>query len=118
MVSNNLGDIDARAVNSIPIGADADGVEIVARVGRYGPYLQRGEDTASIPEDLPPDELTPAKAVELLEAPSDDRVVGQDPETGLSVLARNGRFGPYVQLGELESARSRASPRRRRCSRP
>ena len=111
MVSNNLGDIDARAVNTIPIGADADGVEIVARPGRYGPYLQRGEDTASIPDDLPPDELTPAKAVELLEAPSDDRVVGQDPETGLSVLARNGRFGPYVQLGDLESGEVEGKPK-------
>ncbi|HEY5886258.1 MAG TPA: type I DNA topoisomerase, partial [Acidimicrobiales bacterium] len=111
MVSNNLGDIDARAVNTIPIGADGDGVEIVARPGRYGPYLQRGEDTASIPEDLPPDELTPAKAVELLEAPSDDRVVGQDPTTGLSVLARNGRFGPYVQLGDLESGEVEGKPK-------
>jgi DNA topoisomerase I len=102
MVSEHLGDIDARAVNSIPIGVDADGAEIVARTGRYGPYLQRGDDKASIPEDLPPDELTPQRAVELLEAPSGDRAVGADPETGLTVLARTGRFGAYVQLGDTE----------------
>ena len=111
MVSNNLGDIDARAVNTIPIGSDADGVEIVARPGRYGPYLQRGDDTASIPEDLAPDELTPAKAIEILEAPNDDRVVGQDPATGLSVLARAGRFGPYVQLGDIETGEVEGKPK-------
>ena len=61
----------------------------MARVGRYGPYLERGEgETASgsIPEDLPPDELTIERAVELLEAPTGDRVLGNDPETGLDVL--------------------------------
>ena len=111
MVSDRLGDIDARAVNTIPIGADEDGVAIVARPGRYGPYLQRGEDTASIPEDLPPDELTPTKAVELLNAPKDDRVVGQDPETGLSVLAKAGRFGAYVQLGDPETEEVEGKPK-------
>ena len=60
---------------------------------------KRGEDTASIPEDVPPDELTTERAVEFLEAPSGDRELGEDPETGLPVLLRNGRFGPYVQLG-------------------
>ncbi|MEL7209321.1 MAG: DNA topoisomerase, partial [Actinomycetota bacterium] len=102
MVEANLGDIDARAVNSIPLGADSDGVEVVARVGRYGPYLQRGDDTASIPDDIPPDELTIERAVELVEAPSGDRALGTDPETGLTVLVRNGRFGPYIQLGDTE----------------
>ncbi len=101
MVSERLADIDARAVNSIAIGVDPDGVPIVARPGRYGPYLQRGEDTASIPDDLPPDELTVERSVELLEAPKGDRVIGDDPETGLPVLVRAGRFGPYVQLGEI-----------------
>ncbi|CAN5705527.1 type I DNA topoisomerase [soil metagenome] len=101
MVSDRLAEIDARAVNSIPLGTDADGREIVARVGRYGPYLARGEDTAGIPDDLAPDELTLAKAAELLEAPSGDRSLGADPVTGLEVIARAGRFGPYVQLGEM-----------------
>jgi DNA topoisomerase I len=111
MVSERLGDIDARAVNSIPIGVDAEGVEIVARTGRYGPYLQRGEDTASIPDDLPPDELSAARAVELLEAPSGDRALGIDPASGLTVLARAGRFGPYVQLGDTEAEELDGKPR-------
>jgi len=101
MVTERLGDIDARDVNSIPIGADADGNEIVIRVGRYGPYLQRGDDRASIPEDLPPDELTIDKAVELLAAPSSDKVLGTDPD-GMPVIARAGRYGPYVQLGDVD----------------
>jgi DNA topoisomerase-1 len=100
-VNTYLGEIDAREINSIPIGKGSDGVDIVARVGRYGPYLQRGEDRVSIPEDLAPDELTPALAEELLEAPSSDRVLGEDPQTGLAVEVKAGRFGPYVQLGEV-----------------
>jgi DNA topoisomerase I len=100
-VSTYLGEIDAREINSIPIGVGSDGRDIVARVGRYGPYLQRGDDRVSIPEDLAPDELTVERAESMLEAPSSDRVLGEDPETGLPVLVKAGRFGPYVQLGEL-----------------
>ncbi len=104
LVEERLGEIDARAVNSIPLGADADGVPVVARVGRYGPYLERGDgddrQTASIPEDLPPDELTIERAVELLEAPSGDRILGVHPDSGLEVHLKAGRFGPYVQEGE------------------
>jgi DNA topoisomerase-1 len=96
----HLAEIDAREVNSISLGTDADGREIVVRVGRYGPYLQRGDDRAAVPDDLAPDEVTLEKAAELLETPSSDRVLGQDPVTGKSVLLRAGRFGPYVQLGE------------------
>ncbi len=99
-VAAHLGEIDAREINSIPIGTAPDGTEVVVRVGRYGPYLQRGEDRASIPEDLAPDELTVERALELLAAPAGDRTLGTDPDTGLPVLARAGRFGPYVQLGE------------------
>ena len=102
MVAERLDDIDARAVNSVVIGTDANGDQIVARAGRYGPYLQRGDDTVSIPEDLPLDELTVKKAGELLAAPSNDRVLGQDPETGEPILLKVGRFGPYVQRGEME----------------
>ena len=98
MVSD-IGDIDARDVNSIPLGADPDGVPIVARVGRYGAYLQRGDDTANVPDDIAPDELTPAKCVELLNTPK-ERQLGLHPTEGLPIFVRNGRFGPYVQLGE------------------
>ncbi|AXV09028.1 DNA topoisomerase I [Euzebya pacifica] len=100
MVTHRLDEIDAASINSIPLGEDSSGATIVARVGRYGPYLQRGDDTASIPDDLAPDELTVEKAEALLEAPNDDRYLGDDPETGKPVVARNGRFGPYVQLGD------------------
>ena len=99
-VAVHLGEIDAREINSIPIGDDAEGRAVVARVGRYGPYLQRDEDRASIPEDLPPDELTLERAEEMLAAPSGDRELGLHPEHGHPVIARTGRFGPYVQLGE------------------
>ncbi len=109
-VVDGLGEIDPRAINSIPIGEDNEGREIAARVGRYGPYVERGEDTASIPDDLPPDELTVENATELLEQPNGDRIVGTDPETGLEVLARAGRFGPYVQLGVPEAG-SKTKPK-------
>ena len=100
---SDLGDIDAREVNSIPLGADSDGVPIVARVGRYGPYLERGSgddsQRASIPDEIPPDELTVERAVELLEAPSGDRELGTHPSSGETVYLKAGRFGPYVQEG-------------------
>jgi len=110
MVSARLDEIDAREVNSVPIGKDEQGREIVARAGRYGPYIQRGDDTVSIPEDLPIDELTVSKAGELLEAPSNDRVLGQHPETGEPVHLKIGRFGPYVQLGEIEDGSKKKPP--------
>jgi len=103
-VSLHLDEIDAREVNSIPLATDAEGREIVIRVGRYGPYLQRGEDRATVPGDLAPDELTLERAEELLENPSTDRVLGTDPVTGKTVLVRAGRFGPYVQLGGAAAA--------------
>lgn len=96
----NLGEIDARNVNSIDIG---DGLTL--RVGRYGPYLEDagdlGEDgnprRASVPEDLAPDELTVEKARELMQTqPEGDLVLGQDPTTGTTIVAKNGRYGPYV----------------------
>ena len=97
----HLSEIDAREINSIPLGDGSDGQQIVARVGRYGPYLQRGEDRASIPDDMAPDELTIERAEEILAAPSNDRVLGTDPESGLDVMVKAGRFGPYVQVGEV-----------------
>jgi len=95
---SDLDQIDARAVNSVPIGSDG----IVLRVGRYGPYLERGEQRASVAADLAPDELTPERAEELLAQPSGERELGQDPETGRTIVAKDGRYGPYVTevLGE------------------
>ena len=100
MVAERLNEIDARAINSLPLGRDEQNRDIVVRVGRYGPYLQREDTTASIPEDLPPDEVTLKRAIELLEAPSGDRLLGSDPSSELPVYVRSGRFGAYVQLGE------------------
>ena len=109
MVSERLGDIDAAEINTIMLGHDAEGRDIVVRPGKFGPYVKRGEDTASVPEDLAPDELTAERALELLAAPKGDRVVGDDPDTGLPVFAKAGRFGPYVQLGSIELLTERAS---------
>ena len=109
---SGFGDIDAREVNSIPIGND-----IVLRVGRYGPYVQRGADgdesseRASVPEDMAPDELTVEKAEELLAAPSGDRELGAHPESGLPVVAKAGRYGPYVTEVLPEDAPKSAKPR-------
>ncbi|MEN9581429.1 MAG: hypothetical protein RJA70_4438 [Pseudomonadota bacterium] len=100
LVAERLGEIDARAINSLPLGKDEHGVDMVIRVGRYGPYIERGEDKVNIPEDLAPDELNVAKGLELLAAPSGERLLGDDPETGLPIYARAGRFGGYIQLGE------------------
>ncbi len=111
LVNTNLGEIDARAVNSIPIGKDPEGVDIVARVGRYGPYLSRGEDTVSIPEDMAPDELTVEKSLAMLAQPSGDREIGVDEATGLKVFARAGRFGAYVQLGEAAAGGKGEKPK-------
>ncbi|HJU37894.1 MAG TPA: type I DNA topoisomerase [Gaiellaceae bacterium] len=88
---SDLGAIDAREINSLEIG---DG--IVLRVGRYGPYLERDGQRASVPEELAPDELTLERAEELLAQPSGDRELGTDPDTGLPIVARTGRYGPYV----------------------
>ncbi|MET8722487.1 type I DNA topoisomerase [Streptomyces misionensis] len=93
----DLGAIDAREVSSFPVGND-----IVLRVGRYGPYIERGEkDTeqhqrADIPDDLAPDELTVELAEELLAKPSGDFELGTDPQTGHTIVAKDGRYGPYV----------------------
>ncbi len=98
-----LEEADAEAINTIPLGVDDDGVPIVLRNGRYGPYLRRGEETASIPDDLPLDEVTIARAVEILSAPKGGEPLGEDPDTGLPVFAKSGRFGPYVQLGDADT---------------
>jgi len=92
LVTEHLAEIDARAVNSIPI----PGSGIVVRVGRYGPYLERGEERAALPEGMAPDELTAERAEELLRRPTDGRLLGRDPQTGNPIVLREGRYGPYV----------------------
>jgi DNA topoisomerase-1 len=93
----DLGAIDAREVSSFPVGEG-----IVLRVGRYGPYIERGEkdsenhQRADVPEDLAPDELSIELAEELLAKPSGDFELGTDPESGHQIIARDGRYGPYV----------------------
>ncbi len=94
-LSADLGAIDAQAINTMKMGED---IEI--RVGRFGAYLQQGQGEerkfANIPEEMAPDELTLPKAIELLAKPSGERKLGTDPETGLEVIAKSGRFGAYI----------------------
>ena len=97
--------IDPRAISAIPLGADGEGREIAVRVGRYGPYVQAGGEgpRASIPDDLPPDELTVERAIGMLrQAGAGDRVVADDPASGAPIYAKSGPNGPYVQLGANE----------------
>jgi DNA topoisomerase I len=89
---SDLGDIDARDVSSFPLA----GTDIVIRVGRYGPYLERGDERVNVPPDLAPDELTPDRAAELFAQPNGDVALGTDPATGHQLVAKSGRFGPYV----------------------
>ncbi|MBF6246810.1 type I DNA topoisomerase, partial [Nocardia elegans] len=108
MVGEQLDDIDAREVNSIKLFTDAEGRDVVVRVGRYGPYLERlvtdpddpdGDpisQRANLPDDLPPDELTPEVAEKLFATPQEGRSLGVDPATGHEIVAKEGRFGPYV----------------------
>ncbi len=86
-----LPEIDPRENSTFPI----DG-EVALRVGKFGPYLEQGEKRANVPADLPPDELTAEKAIELLNAPKEERVLGTDPDTGHEIVTKSGRFGPYV----------------------
>ncbi|HEU5109681.1 MAG TPA: DNA topoisomerase, partial [Micromonosporaceae bacterium] len=129
LVTENLGAIDARSVNSIPLFADDEGRQVVVRVGRYGPYLQRvsaesngraadGEegttdgntdgDRAALPEGIAPDELTQEKVEELFLGGGGERKLGEHPDTGEPVLIKSGRFGPYVTSGDRNASLLRA----------
>ena len=102
LIQENLDTIEAAEINTFPIGNDpATGELIVVKPGRYGPYVKRGNDTASVPEDLAPDELIVDVAVTLLAAPKSDEPIGK--LDGVPVFAKNGRYGPYVQWGTAES---------------
>ncbi|MCH1867749.1 type I DNA topoisomerase [Nocardioides sp. CFH 31398] len=117
---NELGDIDARELATFPVTED-DGTDvgIHLRVGRYGPYLEGPDDEgnpfavrANVPDDLPPDELTVAKARELLANPAGEETrLGRHPDTGNEVVAKNGRYGPYVTEVLPEDAPKGAKPR-------
>jgi DNA topoisomerase-1 len=99
---DELGDIDARELATFPIGGPESGITL--RVGRYGPYIEGpGDDgtpagkRANVPDDLPPDELTVEKAKELFANPAGEEIhLGKHPESGLEVVAKSGRYGPYV----------------------
>ncbi|MFD7259891.1 type I DNA topoisomerase [Streptomyces sp. NPDC059874] len=93
----DLGAIDAREISSFPVGEG-----IVLRVGRYGPYVERGEkdaeghQRADVPDDMAPDELTVEYAEELFAKPSGEFELGADPVSGNQIVAKDGRYGPYV----------------------
>jgi DNA topoisomerase-1 len=106
LVTHRLGEIDARDINSIPLGND-----ITLRIGRYGPYLERDDKRVSVPDTLAPDELTLEVAEELLAKPSGEREVGVNPETGRTIVARDGRYGPYVAELAPEGADGKEKPR-------
>ena len=113
-VVDNLGEIDAREINSVQIAPD-----ITLRIGKYGPYLEAVEPDAApdatprrvnLPADLAPDELTEAKARELIDAPVQvDRVLGVNPDNGKQIVVKDGRFGPYVTEVEAEPESAEAS---------
>lgn len=113
-----LGDIDARELATFPVGTAEDGINL--RVGKYGPYLEGPDDDgaplarrANVPDDLPPDELTVAKAIELLANPAGEEIeLGVHPETGLQVVAKNGRYGPYVTELIPEPAEGEKKPKK------
>lgn len=108
LVGTGVEDIDPREVNSIPLFSDDEGRTVVVRVGRFGPYLEREVDgaaqRANLPDDLPPDELTNEIAEKLFSTPQEGRSLGTDPVSGNEIVAKEGRFGPYVTevLPELE----------------
>jgi DNA topoisomerase-1 len=104
---SDISDIDAREVSSFPLA----GSDIVVRVGRYGPYLERDGQRVNVPDDIAPDELTVEKAEELFNQPNGDVLLGTDPDSGREVIAKAGRFGPYVTEVLPEGAPASAKPR-------
>ncbi len=101
IVEDKTEDIDPRQVCSIPIGSDEEGRAVIVRVGRYGPFIQRGDSTANIPDGTCPDELTVEVASQLIEdSEKGDEPIGAHPESSEPVYVKVGRYGPYVQLGD------------------
>jgi len=106
-LTEDLGAIDARGIATMPIA----GTDAVLRVGRYGAYVERGEERANVPQGMAPDELTAEVANQLLLEPNGDRELGLHPETGLMIVAKSGRYGPYVTENLPEGAPKTAKPR-------
>ena len=107
LVGEGIDEIDARAVCSLLLGEDGKGREVAVRVGRYGPYVQAGDDgeRVSLEDNLPPDEMTVEKALSLLETAAEGNApLGRHPETGEPVYVKSGRYGAYVQLGDASPA--------------
>ncbi|HTT59045.1 MAG TPA: type I DNA topoisomerase [Acidimicrobiales bacterium] len=105
-VTHEPHDFDFAAINSLVLGAAPDGEPVSVRSGRYGPYLVHGEDRVSIPEATEPDSLSVERALELLAAPSSDRELGVNDE-GETIYLKAGRYGPYVQVGEVTDAKQK-----------
>lgn len=105
-----VAEIDPREVNTIPLGQDHNGEEIVIRVRWGGAVVQRGDEIAPVPEGTAPDEITVEKAEELFES-SKERNLGPHPESGLPILVKSGRFGPYVQVGEIDPDAKKTDPK-------
>ena len=102
-LENKGTEIDARDISRIHIGTPEGGEPVYVRVGRYSPFVEQGDRTASLPEDTPPDEVTLEAALKLLDqAQQGEEPLGTDPETGKPVFLKVGRFGPYVQRGTPE----------------
>ncbi|MFM8644661.1 MAG: type I DNA topoisomerase [Actinomycetota bacterium] len=102
--------IDAREINGFIVGRHPDsGDTIEVRPGKYGPYVRCGERTAGVPEDLTPEDLTVTKAIELLDAPSNDEPIGKIDD--LPVYVKSGRYGPYVQLGDRSDDKDAPLPK-------
>lgn len=103
LLENKVQEIDPRITSRFTLGIPEEGEhreEVFVRVGRYGPFIEQGERKASIPDMLPPDEITQLKALEMLEdAAKGDEPLGHCPDTGKPVYVKSGRFGPYIQLG-------------------
>jgi DNA topoisomerase-1 len=112
MVTEQLGEIDARGINSIPLYTADDGRNVLVRVGRYGPYLQRiapgapdeEGDRVSLPDGIAPDELTPERVDELLLGGGGEIALGDHPQTGEPIVVKSGRYGPYISSGEKKTS--------------
>jgi DNA topoisomerase-1 len=102
--------IDAREINGFIVGRHPETGEMIeARPGKYGPYVRCGERTAGVPEDLTPEDLTITKAVELLNAPSNDEPIGTLND--LPVYVKSGRYGPYIQMGDRSDDKDAPLPK-------